>query len=81
MGDKREFFCFPDKIDDEMKSKEFKDKGHIFKYSLSTELGSRYLKMNEMCGVIRILLCKQRRLIDTFAWVMTNPPLCRDGLD
>ena len=39
-----------------------KDKDHIFKYSLSIVLGSRYLKMKGVCGRIDILLCKQRSI-------------------
>lgn len=48
MEDKRNFFFFPDKTDAEMENKQFKDKSHMFKYSLSIVLGSRYLKMKEM---------------------------------
>lgn len=47
---KRDIF-FPDKIDNEIKSKTFKEKGHIFKYSLPVVLGSRYLKINDVVGL------------------------------
>lgn len=49
-------FFFPDKIDAEMESEQFKDKSHLFKYSLSIVLGSRYLKMKETRGRIEIFL-------------------------
>lgn len=50
-----------------------KDKDHIFKYSLTIVLGSRYLKMKGVCGRIDILLCEQRSLSDTLACIEGLP--------